>query len=242
MKIIPHIATLLILFARPQALEAATTTMQLTYNVFSNTAVNIYPSVNFGSGTPAQFAFEYDPATLPYFTGKVVTGSDGVPVMDQNGIVYDNGVPPTSSMSNESRYHIVGNVTLDIGGQVWTGTNFDLLIYNDYPTLTPIDGLLFEFNLTPTSPFVEPMHAVQLSFSSNSSPLNLVGNTALPERMADVNAAAVDSASFSLRPPGGGWVINSGELNEISITQVPEPTALGFVLATIGVGILRRRR
>lgn len=232
----------LLILALPQHLVAATTTMELTYSVFSNTAVNSYPTVNFGTGTPAKFTFAYDSAMSPYFTGKVITDSNGVPIFGSGGIMYDTSVPPGSPMSNESRYNIIGNVTLEIDSHIWTGLSFNLIIYNNYPTVTPTDGLFFEFNLTPSSPFTEPLHEVQLSFSSNLGPLSLIKNTALPSQNSDVDGNDVESANFGLRPAAGGWVINSGSLSSISITTIPELSSFLLIWISPAFAVFRRTR
>lgn len=230
----------LFLFLATHETRAATTTLELTYSVFSNTAVGVYPSVNFGPGTPAKFTFQYDPGISPYFTGSVVTDSGGVPILDGGMLVYNTTVAPGSSMSNESRYNIIGNIAVEIGGFTWSGSNYNLIIYNNFPSLTPLDGLFFEFDLVPTSPFAEPIHKVQLSFSSNLAPLTLVGNTALPDQNDDLDRNNIQSANMALRPQAGGWVINSGSLSTVGITTIPEP-GICTLLVFSSLLLLRRQ-
>ena len=208
------------LFFTPLAL-AAQKQLEIKTLVYRNTAVEVFLEFDFSTGTVATLKIAYDDQELPTFTGKILMGQDGVPLFNAAGkIDYDSTVSPSSPKSNESRYTITGQITLEIGGHLWTGSSCNIMIYNNMPTLTTFDGVFIECSLTAPQDMrnIETQFKIQIRSGGANS---MIQSTMLPVSTENFTSLNEASLNFSLRPVSGTrWVINSNVLSDLKVTQI----------------------
>lgn len=189
--------------------------------IYRNTAIEVFPSLSFGEGATATLKLTYDDQTEPSFTGSMLLNPDGTPRFNaENEIDYDASVDRNSPLSNESRYDVVGQITLDIDGHTWTGNGCKLVIYNNVPTLTRFDGIFIECDLRGPDETLNVETQFRMQIKTLGEP-SMVDSTALPSTTESISNVDRIILNFSLRPVSERkWVINSNLLNQIKINPI----------------------
>ena len=212
--------TLLIFLFLVAELNAAQKQMVIRTKIFRNTASLVFPTLDFEEGETATLKINYDDQTVPQFTGKVLLQPNGTPQFNSNQeISYDSNIRPNEPTSNASQYTITGQITLEIDGHIWTGTNSRLLIYNNMPTVTVFDGISIESTLVSPALLqnIEVNFKLQLRSIESS---DMIFSTALPTATENILTDKPLFLNFAIRPrSGASWVISSNILDMINVND-----------------------